>query len=340
VSDQVLPDDPPRVILLRDPTPVHDLRRFASELRAIADAAGKRGPAAVLMKREDLMPLGLAGNKVRNLEYVLGKATAVGATTLVAAGRPQANHVRLVAAAAAVRGLRAAILMWGNRPAEPGANERLIRMFGAQIHYSATPEGEKRGRVLQDLVDRIASDGERPVAVDEWIRGPLGARGAVRAALEAIGQATDQGAAPSFVYCAVATGGTVAGLSVGLDMAGSPARLVGVPTHLAGAPSGSVVLERIAATRGELLRAHAPAVRAPTHDVALDPSDWEVYGTSEAATRAALLLGRTEGIAIDPIYTARTVAAVITAAQRGELSGAEVLLLNGGGIPAIFEALR
>lgn len=336
-----LPDDPPRVRLLTGPTPLHDLPRFAAALRAIAEAAGERGPTAVRMKREDLMPIGLGGNKVRNLEYVVGRAVETGATTLVATGRPQANHLRLVAAAAAAGGLSSAIVLWGVPPPTAGANERLIRAFGARVHHADAAEVEDRAHVVADLIRRCEADGERPLSVDDLIRGALGARGAVRAGLEALRQAGVAAGALSHLYCGVATGGTVAGLGVALELAASSARLVGVPTHLAGAPDGAAVLERLGAVREELRRWCLPdaGARERPKPIEVDGSAaWEAYGTNGEAAEAATLLARTEGIAIDPIYTARTVASVVRAARRGDLPGADLLIWNGGGIPAIFEA--
>src|SRR3989304_52388 len=69
-----------------EPTLLHELPRFADLLRAEAASIGRRGPAQVLMKREDLMPSGLGGNKLRSLEYVVGDAIARGATDLRARG--------------------------------------------------------------------------------------------------------------------------------------------------------------------------------------------------------------------------------------------------------------
>ena len=59
------------------------------------------GCGPLYIKRDDLTPLGLGGNKTRKLEFLLGDALAGGADTLVTVGGVQTNHGRLTAAAAA-----------------------------------------------------------------------------------------------------------------------------------------------------------------------------------------------------------------------------------------------
>ena len=62
-------DRVPRVALAGGPTPLEYLPRFSA-------AVG----APVWIKRDDIGSLGLAGNKVRKLEYLLAAAQAAGAT--------------------------------------------------------------------------------------------------------------------------------------------------------------------------------------------------------------------------------------------------------------------
>ena len=68
------------------------------------------GCGPLYIKRDDLTPLGLGGNKTRKLEFLLGDALAGGADTLVTVGGVQTNHGRLTAAAAAKAGLAADIV--------------------------------------------------------------------------------------------------------------------------------------------------------------------------------------------------------------------------------------
>src|SRR5437867_6830397 len=91
----VLPDLP-RVALLDGPTPLQPMPRLSAALG---------GAAGLWIKREDLGPLAFSGNKLRNLEFLLGAALAEGADTIVTSGRRWSNHCRLTAAAGAKLGL-------------------------------------------------------------------------------------------------------------------------------------------------------------------------------------------------------------------------------------------
>ena len=81
----------PRYPLLCGPTPLQRMENLEKTL----------GCGPLYIKRDDLTPLGLGGNKTRKLEFLLGDALAKGADTLVTVGGVQTNHGRLTAAAAA-----------------------------------------------------------------------------------------------------------------------------------------------------------------------------------------------------------------------------------------------
>jgi 1-aminocyclopropane-1-carboxylate deaminase/D-cysteine desulfhydrase-like pyridoxal-dependent ACC family enzyme len=57
-----------------------------------------------------------------------------------------------------------------------------------------------------------------------------------------------------------------------------------------------------------------------------------------AADEAARLLGSTEGILVDPIYTAKALAALVARVRAGEWDG-RVVFWHAGGLPGLFEPL-
>ena len=75
--------DLPRFPLLDGPSPLQPLPRFSAAIG---------GEAEVWIKREDLLPLAFGGNKLRNLEFLVGRALADGADTLVTSGRRWSNQ--------------------------------------------------------------------------------------------------------------------------------------------------------------------------------------------------------------------------------------------------------
>src|SRR5690242_7548684 len=110
-------------------------------MRGLSRALGDR--AELWIKREDLGPLAFSGNKLRNLEFLLGAALEDGADTVVTSGRRWSNHCRLTAAAGARVGLRVEVIVSGP-PVPHSPNLRLIEELGATIHQAATDDRAER----------------------------------------------------------------------------------------------------------------------------------------------------------------------------------------------------
>lgn len=83
----------PRLEFIGAPTPLEYLPRFS-------DYLGRE----IFIKRDDVTPMAMGGNKLRKLEFLAADALREGADTLITAGAIQSNHVRQTAAVAAKLG--------------------------------------------------------------------------------------------------------------------------------------------------------------------------------------------------------------------------------------------
>ena len=106
----------PRVRLAALPTPLDDATRLRLAL------GGPSRCPRILVKRDDLTGLGLGGNKVRGLEFLLADALARGCDTLVTGGGPGSNWAMLAALAARTRGLDTVLVLTG--VSQPGDTEK------------------------------------------------------------------------------------------------------------------------------------------------------------------------------------------------------------------------
>ncbi|MGH2474846.1 MAG: pyridoxal-phosphate dependent enzyme, partial [Candidatus Limnocylindrales bacterium] len=125
-------------------------------------------------------------------------------------------------------------------------------------------------------------------------------------------------------------------LLAGLATAGVDTRVHG----FAVARRAAELAPRIVALLADL--AALPGIAAVTADrVLLDEGQLGIdYGVpTEAAAEAARLLATTEGILVDPIYTAKALAGLIAMVRRGELDGRTVVFWHAGGTPGLFEPL-
>ncbi|HEY6356939.1 MAG TPA: pyridoxal-phosphate dependent enzyme [Vicinamibacterales bacterium] len=313
----------PVVGLAPHPTPVDELSR----LRATLGSSAPR----LLMKRDDLLSFGMGGNKVRKLQAVAAEAIAARADTLITCGGIQSNHARVTAAAGAVLGLRVVLVLNGAPPAKPTANALLDRLFGAQIRYVATREA--RAPLMETVAAELRAAGHRPFVVPLGASTPTGALGFARGVTEVVAA----GYRPQTIVSATSSGGTQAGLIAG-------SALLGLETHVIGVSADDPAAS-LSRTVTQLLEAMATRLGAKASSLGADApvevdDGWvgEGYGVPTPASIEALdLVARTEGILLDPVYTAKAMASLLARIRDGAFAPDQtVLFWHTGGQVANF----
>jgi 1-aminocyclopropane-1-carboxylate deaminase/D-cysteine desulfhydrase-like pyridoxal-dependent ACC family enzyme len=314
----------PRARLLDGPTPLQPLS-------VLSRALG--GGAELWIKREDLGPLAFSGNKLRNLEFLLGAAIADGVDTIVTSGRRWSNHCRLTAAAGARLGLRVDVVVSG--PAVPHSpNLRLIEELGATVHQAMTDDRAEREALVARATADATAAGRRVRVIPVGGSEPAGAWGHVLAALEVRDQAAAAGFVPDAIVLPTATGGTQAGLLVGAAHGITPIPAVHGIVVARSAPELRPVVEGLVRPLSVMAGIEPPVDRIVLDETQLGAG----YGIrSGAADEAARLLARSEGILVDPVYTAKGLAGLIALVRAGALDGRRAIFWHGCGLPALFE---
>lgn len=316
------------------PTPLEDLPNLSRVL----------GGPRIFSKRDDLSGLGLGGNKVRKLEYALGEAKSTGATVVITSGAVQSNHVRLTIAAANRLGLRTVVVLRGEKPSTPTGNLLLDRILGpAEVHFvdpAQYPTREELVRATEAKAEEIAeslrASGEVPYVIPNGCKPIHGALAYAGCVLELVAQLRELGLAPDAVVTACGTAGTQTGLILGSSLyTHGEMRVIGI--SVSGAASS--LTERIHRNLDESqeflgLGTEIPREAVEVHDGYVGPG----YGVPTPAMRdAVVLLARTEGILLDPVYTGKAMAGLIDLVQKGRFRKDEVVVfLHTGGIPALF----
>ena len=316
------------------PTPLDDATRLRAAL------GGPTRCPRILVKRDDLTGLGLGGNKARKLEYLLGDALAEGATALITTGAVQSNHARMTAAAAAMCGLEAYLVLTSNS-AEPALEGNLLldRLFGAQVYFVPSVDpmlavGHDEAMVAE-VAAGIRARGGRPYVIPVGGSSGVGALGYVTGTVELAGQLEALDARPSRLYFGSGSRGTQAGLTLGAHLAGVSYRLHGVAVS-AGEPEKIERARRVAGEAAALLGA-GDSVRAA--EFFTDQGFiGEGYGLpTPAALDALRLVARTEALVLDPTYTAKAMSALIDDVRAGRIAASDtVVFLHTGGSPALF----
>jgi 1-aminocyclopropane-1-carboxylate deaminase/D-cysteine desulfhydrase-like pyridoxal-dependent ACC family enzyme len=317
---------PARFPLAALPTPLQPAVRLSAALAA----------PPILIKRDDLAGFALAGNKARKLEYLLGDALAKGSDVLLTGGGPDSNHCQGAAAAARVAGLACELILYGDEAAAgPPPNLALARMFGASVRFTGDPDRGSVDGALARRAGELRAAGRRPYAVPRGGATPLGAVGYALAVDELAGQLVGIGTEPETVLVATGSCGTQAGLVAGAVAAGRPWRVVGAAVSRPPAECRDRVL-RLASGCAALLGGPTPQER----DVEVVDARGPGYGVaSDEGGAAASLAAATEGLLLDPVFTAKAMAALV-ARMRGRRRGAAVFVHTGGTAAALQAAVQ
>jgi D-cysteine desulfhydrase len=312
--------DLPRVDLVLAPTPLHHAPRLSRELGV-----------EVLLKRDDLTGAGLGGNKARGLEFLIADALARGCDCLVTGAGPQSNWTMLAALACLRHGIEPHIVCWGSAPERDEGNLRLHRWLGVDVCFTGDAERSSVDAGIAAASERLRAAGRRPYPVPRGGATPLGALGYLRASRELAGQLAMLGRAPAALWVATGSGGTQAGLLAGAAATCADYQVVGVTVSRPAAESRGQVRE-LAAAAAELGGVDAVIDDPEVRDGWIGPG----YGIASPAGRdAARLVAVTEGVFLDPVYTAKAMAALIAECRAGRLRGPVIFLVTGGA-PTLF----
>lgn len=313
----------PRLELIGAPTPLEYLPRLSDHL-------GRE----IFIKRDDVTPLAMGGNKLRKLEFLAADALREGADTLITAGAIQSNHVRQTAAVAAKLGLHCVALLEnpiGTRAENylTNGNRLLLDLFNTQVEMcDALTQPDVQ---MEELATRIEAQGYRPYVIPVGGSNALGALGYVESALE-IAQQCEGAVELSSVVVASGSAGTHAGLAVGLEQLMPGAELIGVTVSrkVADQLPKVVALQQAVANSLEL-QANA---EIKLWDDYFAPG----YGTpNDEGMEAVKLLAQLEGILLDPVYTGKAMAGLIDGINQKRFKDeGPILFIHTGGAPALF----
>jgi 1-aminocyclopropane-1-carboxylate deaminase/D-cysteine desulfhydrase-like pyridoxal-dependent ACC family enzyme len=288
------------------------------------------GGPRLLIKRDDAIPFGFGGNKVRKLALVAAQAQEEGADTLITAGGVQSNHARATAAAAAKLGMRAVLVVNGAAPERLTGNALLDEILGAEVIYVRSRE--ERAPMILETADRLRAEGRRPFPIPIGASTPLGALGLTLGLAELV----DQIPAPDVIVHSTSSGGTQAGLVAGCRLLGLPTRVVGISADESSAAL-TAQIRAIISGIADLLDIDPGVTRGTAIEVD-DRFVGDGYGVPTDGSREAIeLAARTEAIFLDPTYTAKAMAGLIAyVRQQKFVKGQTVLFWHTGGQVGLF----
>ena len=226
-------------------------------------------------------------------------------------------------AAANVLGMRTILVLRADRDWDWQGNLLIDRLLGAEVRFIETSgratASAEMDRVLRETALEVQRAGKRPYVMNHAGAFAVGSALAyVLCTLEIVEQAAALGCSPTHLYMASGNKGH-AGLIVGRTLLGRQFRTIAISQHYAD--------DRVS---GALSAARA-ALGMLGWQADLDESDVEsyddyvetAYGAEPAGARGDATGGRTDGLILDPIYTAKAMAGLIDHARRGLLDAGE-----------------
>ena len=296
------------------PTPIHKLENISRELGV-----------DVYVKRDDMTGIGLGGNKVRKLEYLLADAKAQGAQVVFTTGGAQSNHAMLTAAAARKLGMTPILILKKRGVTACQGNQLLERLMGVDVRFMDTDSYEDIYREM----DRVGQELGVP-----YYKIPCGGSNALGSLgyVDCVREIAQQDAKFDHIICAEGSGGTMAGLALGAKLFMPNTRVTGMMVDTDPFEEITVRLMReAAALLGE--------------DMEITSADFDLYDLcgpgyaipSEEGNAAVSLMAEKEGIFLDPVYTGKAFAGLIAMAKEGKFKpGERVLFLHSGGAGGLF----
>ncbi|MFG2918606.1 pyridoxal-phosphate dependent enzyme [Kitasatospora sp. NPDC048298] len=275
---------------------------------------------------------GWGGNKVRKLEWLLPEILHGRPRTVLTVGGLGTNWGLAAALYARQHGLDVALALI-DHPVDDHVRAQLRRLrdSGATLHFAHT-----KVRLLLTAPWLFARH-TRGLALPRYLppggSSPLGTLGYVECALE-LAEQVAQGLLPEpgWVVTAVGSGGTAAGLALGLRLAGLRTRVLGIVVndtlHL-----DSATLIHLAAKSQSLLRnrgARPPRVQLGEGDVVAERG-WLGPGYAHPTARARVARDRAAseaGLDLELTYTAKALAALLDLDAAGRFADGPVLFLN------------
>ncbi len=296
------------------PTPIQKLENISRMLGV-----------EVFVKRDDLTGVALGGNKVRKLEYLLADAKKQGAEIIFTTGGAQSNHAMLTAAAALKLGMTPILVLKKRGVTECRGNQFLEYLMGIDVHFVDTDDYAD----IYAEMDRIGNELGKP-----YYKIPCGGSNALGTLgyVDCVREICDQGIHFDHIICAEGSGGTMAGLALGTKLFLPETRVTGmmVDTDPCEEITVNLMIE---------------AAQLSGFDAEISTADFDLRDMcgpgyaipSEEGNAAIKLMASQEGLFLDPVYTGKAFAGLVSMAKENAFKpGERVLFLHSGGAGGLF----
>ncbi len=285
------------------------------------------------MKREDLLPFSFGGNKARKAQLFFDEIDEGDVDYVVTYGNSSSNHCRVIANACAKRNLSCKIIS----PIEDNDdtfNRKLIRMLGADLHICDIGDVSD---VIQQILNDLRVAGFNPYFIEGGGHGYLGTHAYVQCYNEILEYEKSSSKIFDYIFHASGTGTTQAGLICGKILNNSDVSVVGISIARNNPHGTEVVYQSVR----EYLARKGISEDSRSHVEFVD--DYTLGGYGIGGAQIDKLIERVfckYGVALNTVYTGKAFWGMEQYLQNRSISGKNILFINTGGIPNVFDDLE
>lgn len=321
----------PRTQLVKSPSPIDRLDNLQSSLNQSHN---------IFMKRDDrIMPF--FGNKVRYLEYVLGEYDSGEYDCIVHCGSLTSNYMAQLALIGAKRNIPVHIILNDKKPNHPSGNSLLIDLSGTNIYFPTTTK-QSCSDLREYIKQKLQDQGQTPLVIEypfsnySAYLGYMQGYMEIRSQLESKSFETINSVADLDYIYTCSNWHTYLGLKCGATIAGDSV------TIRAFTPSkwGNLGISQLAETRCDFVNDKVKEfsefldipLEMQNHHLSEEFAEPEYGVPSESSRQAVRRMLEAEGVLLDPIYTGKALAGMISDIREKNVSpNSNIMFLHTGG---------
>lgn len=283
----------------------------------------------VWIKRDDMTGIGLGGNKVRKLEFLMAQAQEEGAEIVFTTGQAQSNHAMLTAACARKLGMEPILILKKRGVMGKKGNLLLEDLMDTDVRFMDVNSYND----IYEEMDRVGQEsGKKYYKIPCGGSNGLGALGYVDCMQEIQNQSKELNVHFDYIVCPEGSGGTHAGLALG---------------HMLFAQDSEVIGCKVDTDPFEQITPEIMREACRILELDMEIKEDEVYHIdaagpgyaipSEEGNAAIRTMAVNEGLFLDPVYTGKAFGALLRMAKEGKFKPDEnVLFVYTGGAGGLF----
>lgn len=312
----------PKIELVDYFTPIQRLRNYEK----------KFGKENLFLKRDDLNGVGAGGNKIRNLEYLLGDAIFKGADIIIASGQKESNLCSLTANVCSKIGIDYVLVHNSIENEEDSGNMRLNNIIDANRIFLGHIDEKERDEYVLNLYKEYKQKSRRPYIIENGATSTIGALGYTDAVIELVEQRKE------YLFNDICVCGGNGGLATGLIFGSG---LLNIPFHInviTVENEKDVLFNIIKDLIEELEKYTGIELNNDLNEIMTIHDEYRGDGWAKPTIESNKMIyefAKKEAIYLENVYVSKTIYGMMDLVENGILKD-NVCGIHSGGFPSIF----